>query len=84
MKRKLLVTIFCFVIFSVFMLGLMGCKHEHTFSEQWSSNETHHWIQATCDHDLNELYNTHTFDMEQSVQYVAIKANMVTVVGCTM
>ncbi|MBQ9070127.1 MAG: leucine-rich repeat protein [Clostridia bacterium] len=24
--------------------------HEHTFSETWSFNETHHWYSATCEH----------------------------------
>ena len=24
--------------------------HEHTFSEDWSKDETHHWHAATCDH----------------------------------
>ena len=34
---------------------IIGCKepeptHEHTFSEKWTSNETHHWKDATCEH----------------------------------
>lgn len=27
-------------------------EHEHTFEEQWSNNESHHWHEATCDHDV--------------------------------
>ena len=24
--------------------------HEHTFSNEWSSNDTHHWHAAVCEH----------------------------------
>ena len=27
-----------------------GNQHQHTFSENWSSNATKHWHQATCEH----------------------------------
>lgn len=26
--------------------------HEHTFSQQWTSNETHHWHAVTCGHSI--------------------------------
>ena len=42
---------------TIFLVTVMfvGCKdqepiHTHTFSEKWSSNETHHWKVATCEH----------------------------------
>lgn len=28
--------------------------HEHTFSQQWTSNETHHWHAVTCGHPIIE------------------------------
>lgn len=28
-------------------------QHEHTFSENWSNNETNHWKAATCEHGEN-------------------------------
>ena len=32
-------------------LGLAGClTHSHTFSENWSSNASSHWHEATCNH----------------------------------
>lgn len=31
--------------------------HEHTFSESWSSNETHHWHAATCEHSSEKKDN---------------------------
>ena len=37
--------------------------HEHTFSESWSSNETHHWYEATCEHtDEKKDYNEHNWN----------------------
>ena len=37
--------------------------HEHTFSEEWSSNETHHWHEATCEHtDEKKDYGEHEWN----------------------
>ena len=37
--------------------------HEHTFSESWTSNETHHWYAATCEHaDEKKDYNEHNWN----------------------
>ena len=37
--------------------------HEHTFSESWSSNDTHHWHSATCEHtDEKKDYNEHNWN----------------------
>lgn len=30
--------------------ALTGCGHQHTFSDQWSTSETQHWHEATCEH----------------------------------
>ena len=49
---------------------LAGCEekvpvsqiHEHTFSEEWSSNDGSHWHAATCEHsDLMKDVKAHTF-----------------------
>ena len=40
------------------VLGLSACKeepaqqqeHEHTFSSEWTTNDTYHWHAATCEH----------------------------------
>ena len=39
------------------VLGLSACKeqpteqeHVHTFSTEWSTNDTYHWHAATCEH----------------------------------
>ena len=37
--------------------------HEHTFSQTWSSNETHHWHTATCEHtDEKKDYGEHSWN----------------------
>lgn len=37
--------------------------HEHTYSTEWSSNETHHWYEATCGHNVKDSEGEHTFDL---------------------
>jgi len=42
---------------------LTGCDHEHTFSTDWSNNDTHHWHTATCEHlEEKSGYAEHTYD----------------------
>lgn len=36
--------------------------HEHTFEEDYSFNETHHWHASTCGHDLVSGFGTHDCD----------------------
>ena len=43
------------LLLSISMIGFTGCKdpelaHEHTFSDSWSKDATHHWHAATCEH----------------------------------
>ena len=35
--------------------------HEHTFAEEWSSDETYHWHDSTCGHEVTEGKTAHTF-----------------------
>lgn len=38
-------------------------KHTHTYSETYSSDDTYHWLDATCEHtDLVDQKGEHTFD----------------------
>ena len=52
MKKLNLSLVILLAFFSI--IGFTGCKdpeiHEHTFSDSWSKNETHHWHAATCEH----------------------------------
>ena len=37
-------------------------SHEHTYEEKWSSNSTHHWHAASCEHgDLKADLQAHSF-----------------------
>lgn len=69
MKKRLLAT-----LVAVCILGLTSCgktpeptptpaPHEHTFSDEWKSDETHHWHEATCEH-TDEVSNKgeHTYN----------------------
>ena len=52
---------------SLALVALAGCDgvaepHEHTFKQEWETNETHHWHNASCEHtDLVKDLNTHNF-----------------------
>lgn len=54
----------CLIIPAMFMITACGCgndKHTHTYSTEWSTNETHHWHTATCEHtDQKDKYGEHT------------------------
>lgn len=42
--------------------GKNPVTHEHEYATEWSSNETHHWHAAICEHsDLKTDYDKHTF-----------------------
>ena len=62
MKKQ--IGIFTAILFAVSTL-MVSCSpeiHEHTFAEEWSSDETSHWHAATCGCSDVELQKTeHTF-----------------------
>lgn len=52
-------------------------SHDHTFSETWSNNESHHWHQATCEHiDLISDYSEHIFEESEIVQLSYTEENV--------
>ena len=36
-------------------------EHQHTFSEDWTTNSNYHWHEATCGHDVTTEKEPHTF-----------------------
>ncbi len=61
MKRKSFIAILLLTLLVLPVLMLSSCDqdkvekpHEHTFAAEWTSNETHHWHAATCEH-TNEV-----------------------------
>lgn len=59
MKKKLLGTLALCSVMACSVV-LTGCGHEHTFEEAWTTDATHHWHKATCDHtDEKKDYAEH-------------------------
>ena len=56
---KILVTlgIFAGVVSSVTLTscGPQEEAHTHTFAEEWTSDDTHHWHEATCELAVKEI-----------------------------
>lgn len=44
-----------------------GCDHKHTFSTDWSHDETKHFHSATCGHDVFADAEEHTYGEEKIV-----------------
>ncbi len=69
MKKKLLITLLSILMLVACAIGLAACgesieggQHTHTYSAEWSSDDTYHWHAATCEHkDLVSDRERHTF-----------------------
>ena len=60
--------------------------HEHTYSEDWTSDATHHWHAATCGHDVTDSKAEHSFVNEVCTicEYSRIPEGFVFVKGGTV
>ena len=64
MKKSFLIILFMFL--SLSFVIFTGCKdpepqHEHTYSDSWTKDATHHWHASTCGHEVTEGKAVHTF-----------------------
>ena len=64
MKKSFLIILFMFL--SLSFVIFTGCKdpeppHEHTYSEDWTKDATHHWHASSCGHEVTEGKAAHTF-----------------------
>lgn len=57
-----------FVSVCIFSTGLIGCSsnndensHVHSFSNDWSYDDTYHWHASTCGHDVIQDKENHVF-----------------------
>ncbi len=55
MKRKLLTTMLALTMTASVATTMVGCdngddSHTHTFATEWTTDATHHWYSATCEH----------------------------------
>lgn len=69
---KTIKTLTAIVLTAVLAFAFLGCSndggdspalpppHEHTYSDSWTSNETHHWHAATCGHDVKKDLDVHS------------------------
>lgn len=83
MKNKFLniILVFCLSIITISLL--CGCEmHEHTFSEEWTYDATHHWHEATCEH-IEEVkdkaeheYTTSNYEKINDVWYYVEPCNV--------
>ena len=85
---KILVTlgIFAGVVSSV---TLTSCDpqeeaHTHTFAEEWTSDDTHHWHEATCEHSgERDSYAEHTWDSGEVTTPEGCETDGVMIYTCT-
>ena len=64
MKKSFLFILFMFL--SLSFVIFTGCKdpeppHEHTYSDSWTKDATHHWHASTCGHEVTEGKAAHSF-----------------------
>ncbi|MBO5690805.1 MAG: formylglycine-generating enzyme family protein [Spirochaetaceae bacterium] len=68
--KKLVLVALILLASMVGLLSMAGCKndsvpevpHEHSFADEWSTSDTHHWKAATCEHTAEKSgYAEHTF-----------------------
>lgn len=82
MKKKSLLRLLSPLCVVACVFGLVGCGHSHTFSEEWSSDDTHHWHAATCEHsDERSEYGEHTMATDTIEEYNANDVPVCSVCG---
>ncbi len=48
--KRLSAAVAAMALGAVFAVSAGGCAHTHTFSNEWQTDQTHHWHAATCTH----------------------------------
>lgn len=86
---KILVTlgIFAGVVSSVTLTscGSQEEEHTHTFAEEWTSDDTHHWHEATCEHSEEKgSYAEHTWNSGVVTTEATCTTSGVTTYTCTV
>lgn len=92
MKKKRTLALFCAATLLSCAVGIAACgedAHTHTFSDDWSKNETAHWHAATCGHtdekqDLaDHAWNDGEITTPATAQTKGVKTFTCTVCGQT-
>ena len=62
MKNKILSFVFALCFVMPFAFVLTACGHEHTYKQEWTTNSTHHYHEATCEHaEEKSNYGEHVY-----------------------
>ena len=62
-KIATLVIALCSVVCCMFMLTACGDSHTHSYANNWTYDETHHWKEATCGHSAEKAnYAEHSLN----------------------
>lgn len=63
-KLKILISSVLVAAAAMTSFAAVGCKkHKHTYEEKWTTTETHHWHNATCEHEEEQgSYGAHSYD----------------------
>ncbi|MBO8426812.1 MAG: hypothetical protein IAC61_05845, partial [Firmicutes bacterium] len=87
--NKILVTLGIFAG-AVSSMTLTSCgpqeeEHIHTFAEEWTHDDTHHWHEATCEHTgEKDGYAEHTWDSGEVTTEAPCTTPGVTTYTCTV
>ena len=66
MKKAKIAVALLIAFLMIFTVVLSACKkHQHEFSPEWSSNDTYHWHQATCEH-TTEVSDRATHELDSN------------------
>lgn len=86
---KILATLGIFVgvvpLVTITSCGPQEELHTHTFSEEWTYDDTHHWHEATCEHsDEIDSYAEHIWDSEVVTTEATCTTSGVKTYTCTV
>ena len=77
--KKLLLNVIA-ILSVICVTCFAGCnEHEHTFSNDWSYDKTHHWHASVCDCSEKADYDVHTFSNDKcltcDIEYLSVAFN---------
>ena len=80
MKKKLLIASLA-LFGAIACVGAAACGHEHSYSDKWSSNETSHWHEASCD-DTDEIIDEGISELKNFYHDLGLTTHIKELIGC--
>ena len=81
MKHRILALLLVLLISATLLCSCFN-RHQHEFSDKYTSNETHHWRQCECDE--KDGYGEHTFDEGKIIVYPTTESEGQKAYTCTV